>query len=406
MASIKRHHESGCAGGTCNCPWTLDYRPQGMAGARRRLLFPTKKAAERHQAETVVKVSRREYVPPAAIPAFAAVAQEWIADKAGPLGTGRHPATLAGWRSMLRHLAPLDDLRLDRIDVAMIEKLRDDLGKRTKQTPGGLGSKRIRDIMTTCAAVFKLAMRRNYVTRNPAAEAQRPGKPVVEVKDAGEQTGSLRPDEVLDASEIKKLLDHATPGLWRTMFATAAATGMRSEELGGLQWPDVELDAARLFVKRSLSWTRDHGEVGKVKPRFYPPKTKAGYRELPLQPELVAMLRTWKLQCPPGQHDLVFPGAGGLPLRRSHVLRAGLYPACRRAGLRRANIKTLRHSFASGLLAQGAPITMVQALMGHANAGVTLKVYSHWLPREDNGAAGRYAASFLGAAPARVRAAS
>ena len=66
---------------------------------------------------------------------------------------------------MLRHLAPLDDLRLDRIDVAMIEKLRDDLGKRTKQTPGGLGSKRIRDIMTTCAAVFKLAMRRNYVTR-------------------------------------------------------------------------------------------------------------------------------------------------------------------------------------------------------------------------------------------------
>ena len=116
------------------------------------------------------------------------------------------------------------------------------------------------------------------------------------------------------------------------MFATAAATGMRSEELGGLQWPDVELDAARLFVKRSLSWTRDHGEVGKVKPRFYPPKTKAGYRELPLQPELVAMLRTWKLQCPPGQHDLVFPGAGGLPLRRSHVLRAGLYPACRRAG--------------------------------------------------------------------------
>ena len=91
MASIKRHHESGCAGGTCNCPWTLDYRPQGMAGARRRLLFPTKKAAERHQAETAVKVSRREYVPPAAIPAFAAVAQEWIADKAGPLGTGAIP---------------------------------------------------------------------------------------------------------------------------------------------------------------------------------------------------------------------------------------------------------------------------------------------------------------------------
>ena len=260
--------------------------------------------------------------------------------------------------------------------------------------------------MTTCAAVFKLAMRRNYVTRNPAAEAQRPGKPVIEVKDAGEETGSLRPDEVLDASEIKKLLDHATPGLWRTMFATAAATGMRSEELGGLQWPDVELDAARLFVKRSLSWTRDHGEVGKVKPRFYPPKTKAGYRELPLQPELVAMLRTWKLQCPPGQHDLVFCGVGGLPLRRSHVLRAGLYPACRRAGLRRANIKTLRHSHASGLLAMGAPITMVAHRLGHSNPSITLRVYSHWIPRADDGVADRFAAAFLGgAAKGSVRAA-
>jgi hypothetical protein len=79
--AIKHDHSPDCAGGACKCPWTLDFRPQGMAGARRRLLFPTKKAAEKHRAETAVKVSRREYVPPAAIPTFAEVAAEWMAEK-------------------------------------------------------------------------------------------------------------------------------------------------------------------------------------------------------------------------------------------------------------------------------------------------------------------------------------
>jgi len=102
----------------------------------------------------------------------------------------------------------------------------------------------------------------------------------------------------------------------------------------------------------------------------------------------------------------VFCRADGEPLRRSHVLAMGLFPACRRAGLRRSNIKTFRHSFASGLLAMGAPITQVQHLLGHSNPGVTLRTYSHWLPSEDTGVAARFAAAFLGgAAKGSVRAA-
>jgi len=114
------------------------------------------------------------------------------------------------------------------------------------------------------------------------------------------------------------------------------------------------------------------------------------------------MLRTWKLACPPSAHDLVFCGPGGEPLRRSTILRSGIYQACRRAGLRQCGVKTLRHSYASGLLAMGAPITQVQHLLGHSNPGVTLRVYSHWIASEDTGIPARFAASFLGALPARV----
>jgi integrase len=47
-----------------------------------------------------------------------------------------------------------------------------------------------------------------------------------------------------------------------------------------------------------------------------------------------------------------------------------------RAQLRSANVKTLRHSYASGLIAAGGPITEVQHRLGHLNPAVTLKVYS------------------------------
>jgi hypothetical protein len=184
MAQIKRFHSPEYTRtGTCACGWRLDFRPQGMSGARKRVLFPTRKAAEAHLHATAVKVSRREYVAPADIPLFGRVAADWLAEKAD-----RHPATLAGDRGTLKHLAPLDALRLDRIDVATLERLSDTLLTRSTNR---LGPKRVRDILMTATAIFKMAMRRGYVTTNPAALATRPRKPVVEVRDSGDvETGA------------------------------------------------------------------------------------------------------------------------------------------------------------------------------------------------------------------------
>ena len=111
------------------------------------------------------------------------------------------------------------------------------------------------------------------------------------------------------------------------------------------------------------------------------------------------MLRTWKLAAPPSASDLVFlPRQHGEPLRRSDIiLRSGVYPCvCARRSFRRCNVKTLRHSFASGLLAQGgADPRWSQGLMGHANPGVVEGLQPLATQRQqNNGAAARYAASF------------
>jgi hypothetical protein len=60
MALIKRYHKPACIGGDCDCTWRLDYRPQGLAGPRKRIEFPTNRAAEKHLAAKATKVARDE----------------------------------------------------------------------------------------------------------------------------------------------------------------------------------------------------------------------------------------------------------------------------------------------------------------------------------------------------------
>jgi len=389
MASIKRSHQPECGGGGCDCPWRLDYRPQGTSGPRKRLEFPTKKAAEQYLSDTKVRAVRGEYVDPAKIPTFKRVAEEWLSEK-----SGRHPSTVGSWRVHIQHLNPLEPLRLDKINVAKIEKVRDELA-------ATLGPKTIAKVLTTCAAIFKLAIRRGYAVSNPAAVAERPRAQVAEITVdtavAESETGlhAVRLDEVLSPAQIKSLLENSKPGLFLTLFATVAATGLRPEEAYALKWSDVSLSQGKLFVRRALSWARGADEKGRVRPKFFEPKTRSGYRTLPLPPRLASTLKVWKLQCPQSEYDLVFCRPDGQPLHRSNVLRQGLYPALAKAKLARANVKTLRHSYASGLILSGSPVTEVQHRLGHSDPSVTLRVYSHWYGDEDSGAGDRFASEFL-----------
>ncbi len=165
--SIRKHHRPGCDERSCDCPWRLNYRPLGTTGPHKRINFPTRKEAERYRAETQIKVSRNEYIPPAAIPLFAVVAEAWLAEKAD-----RHPATKLKATNVLKHLAPLNQRRLDTINVPAIEKLRDDLLAAKVLAPRSIAR-----IMGSLAAIFKVAMRKGYTTSNPAAVALNRAKP-------------------------------------------------------------------------------------------------------------------------------------------------------------------------------------------------------------------------------------
>ncbi len=376
----------------------LDFYPQGSV-VRQRLRFATLKQAKAFEASVRVKVIHKEYTAPKTIPTFGAVADEWLTSK-----RSYHPSTHAYYRTMRNHLQPLDKLRLDQISVEMIERLAASLVGNGRVSPDAqpkLRADTVRRVLTVASAIFRGAMRKQPGLRNPVELAERPRATVRELRggvdEAKDGSHTVQASEVFSQNEIARLLAAADAGLWRTCFALVASTGIRGEEAGALQWTDVELagDTAQIVIRRSLSLTRAHDEIGRIRPKYFKPKTRAGFRSIPLPQELLPMLREWKLACPPTVDGLVFCQPNGRPLDRG-ALWSAMNRACRKAGLRALSLKNLRHSFASGLVGANVPITEVAHLMGHSSPAISLRVYSHFVPSASTGGAQAFAAGFLG----------
>jgi integrase len=366
--AIKKFCKPGCTDPKkCDCPWRLTYRPQGTAGPMKRLNFPTKKAAEKYEAETKVAVSRGLYVDPNKVSTFAEAAETWLRGKAD-----RRPSHVCNLQSRMRkHILPrFGNKRLDQISVADVENFRTDLKAELERRTVGV-------IVRMVKAIFRSAIRRGECSRNPCDGLEREFEAAKEIK-AGEQAAhdAVDPSQVLDQNEMARLIAASPEGYFRTLFATAYVTGMRSGELLGLPWANVDLEAGTIRVRQSLSWASVAGE--EVRARFYPPKTKAGIRDVSIPAALVSALKVWKVACPISENGLVFPREDGSPESDDRVRRAGLHPALKRAGLKQVRFHDLRHSCASAMIANGRPITEIQHRLGHSSPDITLRVYSHW----------------------------
>lgn len=111
--------------------------------------------------------------------------------------------------------------------------------------------------------------------------------------------------------------------------------------------------------------------------RFYEPKNKWSKRKIDIPSELLFELKKWKLRCPKGELNLVFPNSVGNPESESNMLRYSFFPALRRAGLRKIRFHDLRHTYASLLIKQGEHPKYIQSQMGHSSIKVTMDIYGH-----------------------------
>ena len=351
--------------------WMIDYYDQ--RGVRHNETFPTQKAAKAAMVDRLGQVKRGSYRAASEVPSVAALAEAWLANKAN-----RRPATVAQWENHVHGpISPttLGQMRADKVTTQDVEEWRD------ARKAAGLSPQTVNKILTTLTAIYKYANARDVTDRNPAIVAERlrltSGELVASRAADESETDSL--GYVPAPDEAWRLIEKAEPGLFQTYFLTAVLTGARQEELLALGWADVDFDGLTIKIRRAISWARTRSERGRVKgARFFEPKTKASKREIPIPRDLAASLKRWKLACPIGTLDLVFPMADGSPMHRKVLYDYGLLPALERAALPHFTIHALRHTFASTLAMQGKPVTEISALLGHSSPVVTLRVYSHW----------------------------
>jgi integrase len=163
------------------------------------------------------------------------------------------------------------------------------------------------------------------------------------------------------------MLDHAGADS-RPLLLTAIVTGLRSSELRGLRWQDIDLKAATVTVaQRADQW----GVIGS-------PKSKAGRRTIPIAPQVVSELREWKLRCPKGKLNLAFPNGEGGVLHHSNLLRRQYWPLQLAAGIAEPyGLHALRHAAASAWIKQGIDLKRLSGWMGHSSVQITLDTYGH-----------------------------
>jgi len=171
------------------------------------------------------------------------------------------------------------------------------------------------------------------------------------------------------------------------------ATGNAAEGIDKLKEPEGEsrVIEENVLTPAEIRLTIDAAADPWRRGAFYEPKTRASRRTVELSDELISELKRWKLRCPKGEHGFVFPSSTGGPLDATDVLRLGLYPALRRAGIRQVRLHDLRHSFASNLLAAGVDVVTVSKALGHASPHITMTIYAHALPNARRGTADKMA---------------
>lgn len=264
----------------------------------------------------------------------------------------------------------------------------DDLYVKLEQT---LAARTVRHVHVTLKACLGAAVRKGLIPSNPAdrAEAPSPGE-----SDAG---------QVLDAEQLKTLVQGFRQSALYPLVAIAAFTGARRNEILALQWTDIDPENKTLRIERAVEETKAFGRTVKE------PKTHRGKRTIQIDDDLLALLlseRDKHLRLAAGIPDgaavdlslvklpeaaLIFPSTAGetvdlTRLRDPHAVSREFRRQARRRGFSKLRFHDLRGSHETALLDAGVPVHVVAARCGHDPA-VLLRSYAKRTKKADTSAA-------------------
>lgn len=346
--------------------WLVRYYDR--AGKMRSEAATTKNRAEDRRTDLEASLSAGTYIDPnAGKVSLSHMAEKWLA--------ARHdlkPQTWWKYRTLLdahvnERWGTYPVQSIDREDIAVwmakLLKSRDDGGS-------GLGASQARHAFRVLAMVLEWCVP-DRIPRNPArgvklpvrTEAEHVYLTVEQIERLAAASASLRTkyDQPTAASAVN-----------RALILLLAYTGLRWGEAAALRVGRVDLDRRRIRIVSTLY------ELNGVQHEGLPKNGKP--RTVPIPASLVQVLE--EVIGGRKTDELVFRTKRKQALRANNWRMREFNPAVKAAELDELGLTPhkLRHTAASLAIAAGADVKVLQLMLGHANASMTLDIYGHLFP--------------------------
>jgi len=344
--------------------------------------FATQKECQAAMNKLLVAVEQHSYAAPTKASVKEYLTKEWLP---GVKATIR-PSTYNSYVQHVEcHIVPhIGTVKLQKLSGSQVNALYAKLADTgRKDGKSGLSAMTIHHVHACLHKACKDAVRWGHLPKNPLDAADPPRK-------KGENAREMRTwtKEQLKAF-LAAVADERLSALWHTI----AMTGMRRGEAIGLRWSDVDLENARLAVRRALIPINREVVVSE-------PKTAKGRRVIALDPGTVEVLKAQAARQLDEQNDwdeawvetgLVFTVENGAALDPESVSRYWRQ-AVEQSLLPQIRLHDLRHTHATLALQAGIHPKVVSERLGHATISITLDTYSHAIPAMQEEAAALIAA--------------
>lgn len=188
--------------------------------------------------------------------------------------------------------------------------------------------------------------------------------------------------EALTVDIQKVFLEYASGQSYEYQYRFILQTGLRTGELVALKWEDIDFQNKTLKIQRSMEYRYSVGEW-----RIGEPKSKSGYRTIPLTDEAIDILKRQKEKNKKIKiismewSEFVFLCRKSTPIKNS-TYDTALFKICDKAQIPRFSMHVLRHTFATRCIEGGMKPKMLQIILGHSNIGITMNLYVHTTEEE------------------------
>ena len=241
----------------------------------------------------------------------------------------------------------------------------------------GRGYSTITSVRGVVKPAFQMACDEDIIRKNPFAFSLAG----VVVNDSQKRV-ALTPDQQKTFMDFVKEDSHYSR--YYDEFNVLLGTGMRVSEFCGLTMEDLDFANRKIRVEKQL--------IRENKGAYHVEKTKteSGVRFIPMSDEVFQSLKNILKNRKKPQKQMMVDGCTGfllldkngnpkLALHLEHHMQWTMkkYRKTRTEPLPTVTPHVLRHTFCTNMANAGMDLKSLQYLMGHADAGVTLNVYTH-----------------------------